>query len=401
MKRFIPEVIFFLITLMAIPVSAEELAFKYTAGEKYRVITEVSEAVSSNGVVSCKTDILYKVAISVLSAEAGKGDISASFQTSESFYSATASFSQKSNYRSRFKRDKQGRYTINKDYFMPVLRNLPFFPERTVKPGDTWTETAEEVHDLRRGYGIKKAFHFPVIVQYSYLRNEVKDGERVAVLKIHYTTFHRVKSIRQTSQPVPVKITGVSDQVYYWNIKEGKLHSYIDEFDYIFHLSNGKFVEYEGIARGRLIKSKKLNKVQVVKDLKAEIGIKGIADTTVKAGASGVTLTLDNIEFPPNKAALRTSEKKKLAKIAAIMKKYPGRDFLITGHTARVGPERTSLILSRKRARAVGNYLLSLGACKKNQVTTRGLGSQKPVASNANEKGRKKNRRVDITILEN
>jgi outer membrane protein OmpA-like peptidoglycan-associated protein len=49
----------------------------------------------------------------------------------------------------------------------------------------------------------------------------------------------------------------------------------------------------------------------------------------------------------------------------------------------------------------VGEYLLSLGAKKATQMVYKGMGSREPIADNATEAGKSRNRRVEITILEN
>ena len=124
-------------------------------------------------------------------------------------------------------------------------------------------------------------------------------------------------------------------------------------------------------------------------------------DSSVKAEEKGVTLTLENIQFPLDSALLLDSEKQKLMGISEILKRYADRDILITGHTARVGTEESSQALSEQRAKAVGDYLISLGAVRETQIITRGMGSREPLADNATEAGRRLNRRVEITILEN
>jgi outer membrane protein OmpA-like peptidoglycan-associated protein len=107
------------------------------------------------------------------------------------------------------------------------------------------------------------------------------------------------------------------------------------------------------------------------------------------------------VQFPPNSPELTGTEKEKLTRIAKLLKQYQERDLLITGHTARVGDEQTSQALSEQRAMAVSDFLIENGARKKNQVMTQGKGSREPAADNATEAGRKRNRRVEITILEN
>ena len=101
----------------------------------------------------------------------------------------------------------------------------------------------------------------------------------------------------------------------------------------------------------------------------------------------------------PDSAILMESEKVKLEKIAEILKGFPN-DLLITGHCAERGTEKNRQIISEERATAVADYLLHQNVRTKDRIFTKGLGSREPVAPNTTEEGRKKNRRVEIIILE-
>ncbi len=383
------------------PLYAELFRFRYTKDEQYRIVTEVHEDVYINGSLSHRANILNKIAVDTLNVKDGAGLLSTSFQISERAYGVHDSFSITEDYYSMFWRDELGIYDISPEYFMPVVRNVPFFPKEEVEVGKSWTNPGEEVHDFRRSYGINRAFRFPIQVHYAYLRNEEMDGKKLAVFGIHYTVFHRVEPLKGALKIAPVKITGVSDQTYYWDIEKGKPHSYEESFNFIFHLSNGDYVEYEGTARGLLIESPKLDKKKMVEELTEELRSKGIEDTSVTAEDEGVTLTLENIQFPPDSSFLWDSEKRKLELIGEILVKYTDRDFLITGYTAKVGTEESCQVLSEQRAKAVADFLLKVGALKETQVMTWGMGSREPIADNLSEAGRRLNRRVEITILDN
>ena len=70
---------------------------------------------------------------------------------------------------------------------------------------------------------------------------------------------------------------------------------------------------------------------------------------------------------------------------------------IITGHTDNVGDADYNIKLSLKRAEAVRDYLISLGADpKKMQVS--GEGMNKPIADNSTKEGRAKNRRVEVEV---
>jgi outer membrane protein OmpA-like peptidoglycan-associated protein len=395
-----------LVLLLALPFSplaAETLRFKYVKDEKYRLVTEVNEEVYVNGNLSHQANILNKVAVDTLAVRKETGLLSATFLTSERSYGVQTSFSLTEEYESLFWRDEIGRYDIGEAYFMPVVRNVPTFPVEDIEPGTSWGAAGEEAHDLRRSFAIEKPVRFPMTVSYTYVGSEMREGRKLEVIAIQYEVQHRLQGLASRTALVPVLIEGRSQQTYYWDNQLGKPYSYNEEFDFVFHLSDGQTVKYIGSAEGLLLESQELDREQVAEDIARKLEERGVEDTTVVAEEEGVTLNLQNIQFEPNSAALRESERAKLLKIGEILKDYPNRDILITGHTARVPgyTEQDHQLLSEQRATAVADYLLSLGALRPLQVTTRGMGHREPLSDNDTEAGRHQNRRVEITILEN
>ncbi|MCK5242817.1 OmpA family protein [bacterium] len=89
--------------------------------------------------------------------------------------------------------------------------------------------------------------------------------------------------------------------------------------------------------------------------------------------------------------------------ILKIINQYPGCMLLVEGHTDNT-PIKTyqypsNQQLSEARALNVSNYLIKQLSIEKKRTTTLGYGSSRPRASNKTDKGRKKNRRVEIVIL--
>lgn len=72
--------------------------------------------------------------------------------------------------------------------------------------------------------------------------------------------------------------------------------------------------------------------------------------------------------------------------------------FLVEGHTDDVGPDDYNERLSIARAQAVASYLEAQGVSEARLRPT-GKGESSPVASNASEEGRQRNRRVDFINL--
>ncbi len=86
-----------------------------------------------------------------------------------------------------------------------------------------------------------------------------------------------------------------------------------------------------------------------------------------------------------------------LRNLAASLDKYPNTDLLIVGHTDDVGSASYNDGLSERRARAAADYLAAQGVAR-TRVRSVGRGEAEPVASNADEAGRQKNRRVEAAI---
>ena len=85
-----------------------------------------------------------------------------------------------------------------------------------------------------------------------------------------------------------------------------------------------------------------------------------------------------------------------LAKLLAIHKN--DWQLKLSGHTDNEGAEENNLILSEQRAKAVQKYLAKKGTSAEN-ILTEWLGQTKPISDNATKEGKKKNRRVEMTLL--
>ena len=70
----------------------------------------------------------------------------------------------------------------------------------------------------------------------------------------------------------------------------------------------------------------------------------------------------------------------------------------ITGHTDSTGAADYNQKLSLRRAEAVRDYLISLGA-DAGKMEVSGMGETNPIADNKTKEGRAKNRRVEVDII--
>ncbi|MBL8258581.1 MAG: OmpA family protein [Candidatus Competibacteraceae bacterium] len=107
--------------------------------------------------------------------------------------------------------------------------------------------------------------------------------------------------------------------------------------------------------------------------------------------------TFDGLEFETGSSNLKASSVERLKQIAAILKAYPAVNIKIGGYTDNVGDPQTNLKISGERAKATLQTLVSMGIGA-NRMEAEGYGEQHPVADNATDQGRQKNRRVDIRV---
>ncbi|HWH83300.1 MAG TPA: OmpA family protein [Burkholderiaceae bacterium] len=107
----------------------------------------------------------------------------------------------------------------------------------------------------------------------------------------------------------------------------------------------------------------------------------------------------NDISFDTGSAAIKPPLRAVLDPFAGGLRDDPSARLLIVGHTDSTGPDAVNNPLSLERAQSVRDYLVSRGVAA-GRVETAGRGDREPVASNANDAGRAKNRRVEIFLRE-
>jgi chemotaxis protein MotB len=107
--------------------------------------------------------------------------------------------------------------------------------------------------------------------------------------------------------------------------------------------------------------------------------------------------------FASGKAELSPEGRQALQEIAKILRKVPGKRFIVGGHTDDVpigkatGDYSSNWSLSAARAVTVTESLIAAGL-RANHLVAAGYGEYDPIASNAGERGRQKNRRMEIVL---
>lgn len=104
---------------------------------------------------------------------------------------------------------------------------------------------------------------------------------------------------------------------------------------------------------------------------------------------------LQTLHFETAKSEILPSSFEELDELADYLSSQPELNLLITGHTDNHGNEKINLELSEARAHAVADYLAFKGIAR-NRIKWKGFGDTRPMADNATEEGRRKNRRVEF-----
>jgi OmpA-OmpF porin, OOP family len=103
-------------------------------------------------------------------------------------------------------------------------------------------------------------------------------------------------------------------------------------------------------------------------------------------------------EFDIDKAVIRDQYRDDIARVGDFMKKYPTTTAVIEGHTDNVGTYNHNMELSQRRAEAVVDYLVNNFGIDRSRLTAKGYGFTRPVADNATDEGKQKNRRIEAII---
>ena len=121
-----------------------------------------------------------------------------------------------------------------------------------------------------------------------------------------------------------------------------------------------------------------------------------------------VTRTADNqlklnipndISFDTGSASIKPELRAVLDPFASGLRGDPSARVVIIGHTDNTGSDAVNTPLSLERARSVRDYIVTRGVTS-SRVETAGRGEREPIANNASDAGRAKNRRVEILLSE-
>jgi len=110
--------------------------------------------------------------------------------------------------------------------------------------------------------------------------------------------------------------------------------------------------------------------------------------------------SLHGLQFSVNGAAIEIESTSGLREDLAVLKANPAVRIRVDGHTDSDGSAAYNKALSRRRAASVRDYLVDTGGLDADRFEIMGFGESMPVAPNDSAENKRRNRRVELTILE-
>ena len=327
------------------------------------------------------------------------------------------------------------------DNGFPTLRGFPSFPAEPVSVGDKWTARFTRAVDPKN---TGKPALLPLISEFVYRGEETYKDIPVRRISAKYATRYRGGASAKSALPF-TEDTGTHEVDILIHALTGRTVLIRDRLDETFRYPDNSTIRFKGFTITFAEGSLGAERGSVIAKLKGKEEKPGTPETkplstplasekqpetvqavpeptrvpeepfelapagnggdgtslgiTVEETDAGVKLTVKDLRFAPDSEQLLPEERERLEVLARSLKSVSNRTFLVEGHTAAVGKSAGELDLSKRRAKRIVDELVARGISA-DRFLYKGWGGTKPIASNADDDGRARNRRVEITILD-
>lgn len=112
-----------------------------------------------------------------------------------------------------------------------------------------------------------------------------------------------------------------------------------------------------------------------------------------------LVIRLKAMRFPVGKSVIMPENHPLLSKVKKAIRTFDDPMVIAEGHTDTTGSDEVNMLLSRRRAEAIREYMIASQTLPPDRISAVGYGSERPLASNATPAGRAINRRIDILII--
>lgn len=138
--------------------------------------------------------------------------------------------------------------------------------------------------------------------------------------------------------------------------------------------------------------------IQIVQEKPFVQTIQKITSAKIENDLLNAGKSVLHINFDTDKATLKPDGLEAVKEIIAVLTQNPDMKISINGYTDATGNDENNRKLSENRALTVKNEMIKAGI-NKDRLTSKGFGSEKPLADNATEQGKAQNRRVELIKL--
>jgi outer membrane protein OmpA-like peptidoglycan-associated protein len=362
--------------------------------------------------VNITRDLFYRVTLDTIGKDTVNGYLMEStFHTLINYKENKFNlFQEQESQESTFYIQPRGIFFVPPGTYMPNVRDIPVFPELEepgslefpMEEGFSWSYPGIEIMQVADSFE-----YIPLNVKYEYRgTSHIKLGDKVKPIhKILYNVEFN-HTFKKSASPVnPKQIFGYVTSRLLWDEKLGIPYMLTEDYDIVLIFNSGEIQEFKITSKSEY--TKKIKKTIDEKEKIRNILAKKMAQESsgvninVQTNSKGISIQIPDVLFDYNSSVLTKESQEILTKIGKILESYIGNNqILVRGHTDKMGKDDYNLKLSQSRAATVANYLYKNLNIPVDNISFEGVGSKFPISDNRSENGRKKNRRVEILILD-
>lgn len=233
----------------------------------------------------------------------------------------------------------------------------------------------------------KDQFIYSAAAAYSVTRDSQIMFETFASAPMKRTDDDSERHLTRAESIIGMKILGDHQLVYNFGAGTELRHS----------VSSADLRLYGGLSW--LVESASASRKRVSQRKEIESSRRAPSSSVVLDQKPDEVIVLSDVFFKFDSAELREGQDySKLRQVATKLREKGFERLVVEGHTCSLGNSTYNKNLSRRRADRIKSLLIERFRLDGSRIQSLGKGESLPIASNSNENGRKKNRRVEFKI---